>query len=60
MAVYNRATEKRTRRTQAKRDAARGEHADKYADQRVSPDDRRMSELLADLAAHFNGEERDR
>ena len=33
------------------------EHTDKYADQRVDPDERLMAEKLAALVTHFNGEE---
>lgn len=44
-------------RRRAKRADVRHEHADRYADRRVDPDDRRMAELLADLAARFNGED---
>ncbi len=43
-------------RKRAKRAARRSEHRDKYADQRETPDDREMSERLAVLAEHYNGE----
>lgn len=36
------------------------EHVDRYADQRDDPSERDMSERLAALARHFNGEEGDR
>jgi hypothetical protein len=41
-------------RRRAKRAEVRPEHGDRYAHKRVDPNDRRMAELLADLAEHFN------
>lgn len=57
MSTRNTTTDQRRR---AKVAAARREHRDKYADTRLDPDERRMSGLVADLAAHFDGEGADR